>query len=84
MITQVLATELGPKDIRVNAICPGATDTDMNDDMSDEQRKQMLKQTALGRIGAPEDIADAAAFLASDDARWVTGQRLVAAGGLRG
>ena len=84
MITQVLATELGPKGIRVNAICPGATDTDMNAGMSGGEKEQMEKQTALGRLGTAEDIADAAAFLASDDARWVTGQRLVASGGLRG
>jgi 3-oxoacyl-[acyl-carrier protein] reductase len=84
MITQVLATELGPKGIRVNAICPGATDTDMNAGMSGSEKEQMEKQTALGRLGTAEDIADAAAFLASDDARWVTGQRLVASGGLRG
>jgi 3-oxoacyl-[acyl-carrier protein] reductase len=84
MITQVLATELGPMGIRVNAICPGATDTDMNAGMSESEKKQMEKQTALGRLGTAKDIADAAAFLASDDARWVTGQRLVASGGLRG
>ena len=84
MITQVLAMELGPKGIRVNAICPGATDTDMNAGMSGGEKQQMEKQTALGRLGTAEDIADAAGFLASDDARWVTGERLVASGGLRG
>jgi 3-oxoacyl-[acyl-carrier protein] reductase len=64
----LLATELGPKGIRVNAICLGAADTDMNDEMNDAQREQMKKQTALGRLGTTEEIADAAAFLASDDA----------------
>ena len=84
MITQVLATELGPKGIRVNAISPGATDTDMNDDMSSSEKKQTLQMTALGRMGTAEDIADAAVFLATEDARWITGERLAAAGGLRG
>ena len=62
----------------------GATDTDMNAGMSGGEKEQMERQTALGWLGTAEDIADAAAFLAYDDARWVTGQRLVASGGLRG
>ena len=84
MITQVLATELGPKGIRVNAISPGATETDMNDHMSSSEKKQTIQMTPLGRMGTAEEVADAAAFLASDDARWVTGERLAASGGLRG
>ena len=83
-ITQVLAFELGPKGIRVNAISPGATDTDMNSGMSAAQKKQTLAMTPLGRMGTAEDIADAAVFLATEDARWVTGERLAAGGGLRG
>ena len=84
MVTQVLATELGPKGIRVNAISPGATDTDMNAGMSSAEKAKTLQMTPLGRMGTAEEIADAAAFLASDDARWVTGERLGASGGLRG
>ena len=84
VLTQVWATELGPKSITVNAISPGATDTDMNDDMSSSEKKQTLQMTALGRLGTSEDIADATAFLVSEDARWVTGERLAASGGLRG
>jgi len=84
VLTQVWATELGPKGITVNAISPGATDTDMNDDMSSSEKKQTLQMTALGRLGTSEDIADATAFLVSEDARWVTGERLAASGGLRG
>ena len=83
-ITQVLATELGPKGITVNAISPGATDTDMNADMTSSEKKQTLAMTALGRLGTAEDIADAAAFLVSEDAHWVTGEKLAAGGGLRG
>jgi 3-oxoacyl-[acyl-carrier protein] reductase len=83
-LTQVWATELGPKGITVNAISPGATETDMNDDMTSSEKKQTLQMTALGRLGTSEDIADATAFLVSEDARWVTGERLAASGGLRG
>jgi 3-oxoacyl-[acyl-carrier protein] reductase len=84
MFTQVLATELGPRGIRVNAISPGATDTDMNRGMGSAEKKQTLQMTPLGRMGTAEEIADAAVFLATDDARWVTGERLAASGGLRG
>jgi 3-oxoacyl-[acyl-carrier protein] reductase len=52
--------------------------------MTGGEKEQMERQSVLGRLGTAEDIADAEAFLASDDARWVTGQRLVASGGLRG
>lgn len=87
MMTQVLAVELGPKGIRVNTISPGSTLTDMNSAASgktDEEFAREVAQTPLGRIGTPEDIADAAVFLASSDARWVTGAKLDCAGGLRG
>ncbi len=84
MITQVLATELGPKGITVNAISPGYTETDMNDESTRKERAQTIQMTALGRLGTAEDIADAAVFFATEDARWVTGERLSASGGLRG
>ena len=84
MVTQVLATELGPKGIRVNAISPGATDTDMNAKMTSAEKKQTLQMTPLGRMGTAEEVAAAAVFLATDDARWGTGERLAASGGLRG
>ncbi len=84
MLTQVWATELGPREITVNAISPGATDTDMNAGMSPAEKEQTVRMTPLGRLGTAEEVADAAAFLASDDARWVTGERLAASGGLRG
>ena len=76
VMTRVLAAELGPKGIRVNVLAPGSTRTDMNSEKSGktkEEERQEIAMTALRRIGEPEDIADAAAFLASDDARWVTG-----------
>jgi 3-oxoacyl-[acyl-carrier protein] reductase len=84
VLTQVWATELGPRGITVNAISPGATDTDINAGMSSAEKEQTVRMTPLGRLGTAEEVADAAAFLASDDARWVTGERLAASGGLRG
>ena len=86
VMTRVLAAELGPKGIRVNALAPGSTRTDMNSEKSGktkEEERQEVAQTALRRIGEPDDIADAAAFLASDDARWVTGTWLDVSGGIR-
>lgn len=83
VLTQVWAAELGPRGITVNTLAPGAIDTDMNASWlrEDEAREQVTEQAALRRVGYAEDIADAAAFLASDDSRWLTGQRLEASGG---
>jgi len=86
VMTRVLAAELGPKGIRVNVLAPGSTRTDMNSEKSGktkEEERQEEQATALRRIGEPEDIADAAAFLASDDSRWVTGTWLDVSGGIR-
>ena len=86
VMTRVLAAELGPKGIRVNVLAPGSTRTDMNSEKSGktkEEERQEIAMTALRRIGEPEDIAAAASFLASDDARWVTGTWLDASGGIR-
>jgi 3-oxoacyl-[acyl-carrier protein] reductase len=83
-LTRIHAAELGPKKITVNAVAPGTTDTEMlRNGLPDEMRKQMIQNTALGRLGTPEDIADVVAFLASDDGRWVTGHTIDANGGLR-
>jgi 3-oxoacyl-[acyl-carrier protein] reductase len=86
VMTRVLAAELGPKGIRVNVLAPGSTRTDMNSEKSGktkEEEKQEIAATALRRIGESEDIADAAAFLVSEDARWVTGTWLDVSGGIR-
>jgi 3-oxoacyl-[acyl-carrier protein] reductase len=86
VMTRVLAAELGPRGIRVNVLAPGSTRTDMNSEKSGktkEEEKQEIALTALRRIGESEDIADAAAFLATDDARWVTGTWLDVSGGIR-
>src|SRR5262249_17249786 len=82
--TEGLAAELGPRGITVNTLAPGLTATDMN--AAHRANPKLLQtftaMTALGRIGAVEDIASAAAFLASPDSAWVTGQYLEASGGL--
>ena len=83
-ITGVLAVELGARRIRVNTISPGLVETEGTADfLSADFRAAMLAQTPLGRTGQPDDIGDIAVFLASDDSRWLTGERLVASGGLR-
>ena len=82
--TRSLATELGPRRITVNVVSPGFTDTDMLRSVVDSANwEAMAARTPLGRLGTPDDIADVVAFLASDEARWVTGQILGANGGLR-
>ena len=81
-ITSALAVELGPQGIRVNSVAPGVTKTDMSAGVPQEMLDGMVAQTPLGRIGEPEDIARAVAFLASDDASWITGQVLQSSGGL--
>jgi len=86
VMSRVLAMELGPQGIRVNVLAPGSTKTDMNSEKSGktkEEEQQEIAMTALRRQGEPEAIALAALFLASDDARWVTGAWLDASGGIR-
>jgi 3-oxoacyl-[acyl-carrier protein] reductase len=86
VMSRVLAAELGPQGIRVNVVAPGSTRTDMNSEKSGKTKEEEYQEeqaTALRRIGEPEDIADAAAFLATDDARWVTGTWLDVSGGIR-
>lgn len=79
---RVLANTLGDRGITVNTVAPGLTATDMTDWLDDETAAAIARFTALGRVGRASDIADAVAFLASDDARWVTGQVLDVSGGL--
>lgn len=80
-LTKTAAKELGPDHIRVNAIAPGMIDTDMYRSIGEEKMSEHLGMIKLGRIGNPEDIADAALFFASDLSRYVTGQILGVDGG---
>jgi len=85
VLSRSLANSLGSCNITVNTISPGITDTDMNPSIRDKDVKaveRVTRMTALGRPGRPTDIADAVAFLASDDGRWITGQTLEVNGGL--
>ena len=80
--TKTWARELGPKGIRVNAVCPGFIATEMTDALSEDLRKKMSDQVALGRLGEPQDIANAVSYLASDKASYITGTVLHVNGGL--
>lgn len=85
-ITGVLARELGPRGIRVNAVNPGLIETEGTHStgaMGSEFQRWNESQTPLGRIGQVQDIAPIVAYLASDDAGWVTGEVMVASGGMR-
>jgi 3-oxoacyl-[acyl-carrier protein] reductase len=85
-VTHVLAKELGPNKIRVNSINPGPVETEglhAAGFMGSDFLKQFEAQTPLGRIAQPEDIAPIAVFLASQDSGWLTGETLMASGGLR-
>ena len=85
-ITGVLAKELGPRQIRVNSINPGIVETEGTVTagfIGSDFEKRAAEQTPLGRTGQPRDIADVAVFLASNDSRWLTGEKLVASGGMR-
>ena len=80
-LTKSLFKELGPSGIRVNAIAPGVIDTDMTACFTAEEKAAMAADTPLGRIGTPEDVAELAAFLASDRSGFITGQIIGCDGG---
>ena len=84
MITRNLAVELGPMGITVNNVAPGAIATPINQDLLDdpEQSQKVIKNIPLGRFGEPEDVAGIVAFLASDEAKYITGATFYVDGGL--
>jgi 3-oxoacyl-[acyl-carrier protein] reductase len=81
-LTKSLAKEVAVRGIRVNAVAPGFVETNMTADLSDEVKERAIEAIPLGRIGAPQDIAKAVAFLASDEAAYITGQTLAVDGGM--
>ncbi|MCW9088457.1 MAG: 3-oxoacyl-ACP reductase FabG [Gammaproteobacteria bacterium] len=80
--TKSLAREVGPRGITVNAVAPGFIDTDMTRELSDEHKQLLLNQIPLGRLGQPEEIASAVAFLASAEAAYITGETISVNGGM--
>ncbi len=79
--TKALAKELGPSGIRVNAVAPGVIDTDMNSNLSDEDKNELCDETPLERLGDPIEVAKAIYFLAGEEASFITGQVLSVDGG---
>lgn len=81
-LTRALAREIGSRSITVNCVAPGFIDTDMTRELTEAQRDALLAQIPLGRLGTPEEIAAAVAFLASPDAGYITGTTLHVNGGM--
>ena len=80
--TRGLSYEAAQFGVTVNAICPGTVDTEIIHEYIEEKREQWLSQMHVKRLGLPEDIANAAAFLASEDSGWITGQAIHVNGGI--
>jgi 3-oxoacyl-[acyl-carrier protein] reductase len=80
--TKSLAREIGSRGITVNAVAPGFIDTDMTRELPEAQQQALLEQIPLGRLGAVEDIANAVAFLSSEDAAYITGETIHVNGGM--
>jgi NAD(P)-dependent dehydrogenase (short-subunit alcohol dehydrogenase family) len=86
VLSKYMAKELGPRRIRVNVVAPGPVETDFNNaglrNSPPERRNMMIGNTPLGRLGQPDDIGSVVAFLCSEDAKWINGQRIEVAGGI--
>jgi 3-oxoacyl-[acyl-carrier protein] reductase len=80
--TKSLAQEIGSRGITVNCVAPGFIDTDMTKSLPEDYKKQLLSKIPLGKLGCPNDIANAVAFLASDNASYITGETLHINGGM--
>ncbi|HIT79978.1 MAG TPA: 3-oxoacyl-[acyl-carrier-protein] reductase [Candidatus Faecivivens stercorigallinarum] len=81
-MTKTVAKELGSRGVTCNAVAPGFVRTPMTDVLEEDYKAEILKQISLGRLGEPEDIANAVSFLVSDKASYITGQVLVVSGGM--
>ena len=81
-LTKALAKEVGPSGVRVNCVTPGVIDTDMNTQLTDEDRAALAEETPLGRIGSAEEVAQTILFLCSEGASFITGQIVGVSGGL--
>lgn len=81
-LTKALAKEVASRGITVNAVAPGLIDTEMTQTLSETQRQEMLQRIPLGSFGTPEDVAACVLFLASEDARYITGEVISVSGGL--
>ena len=82
--TRTIAREVGSRGITVNALAPGFIETKMTEQLGEEQRQELMKRIPLGSLGTPDDVAEAVAFLASEEARYITGQVLGVDGGMGG
>ena len=81
-LTKSVAKELSSRNITCNAVCPGFIETDMTKELSEEQSSKIKESIPLGKLGSGQDIAEAVFFLASDLARYITGQTLAVDGGM--
>ncbi len=82
--TKALAKEVGPSGIRVNCVCPGIIDTEMNENLTFEDIEEISEDIPLSRVGEPEEVAECVAFLVSDKARYITGSVFDVNGGWQG
>lgn len=82
--TKALAKEVGPAGVRVNCVCPGVIDTEMNDDLTFEDVEALCDEIPLDRIGEPDEVAECVAFLVSDKAKYITGSVFDVNGGWQG
>jgi 3-oxoacyl-[acyl-carrier protein] reductase len=82
-LTEVAAIELGPRGITANCVLPGIVETEMIAGLPGEYRKTVASSSPFGRIGMPDDITGVVKFLAGEEARWITGQSIIANGGAR-
>ena len=81
-MTRALARELGPRNIRVNAIAPGYLETEMTGKLDEKQRNQIIRRTPMGRLGLPKDVLGTVSFLLSPASSFITGQTIVVDGGI--